>query len=250
MRQVPPEIESLIWTIAEDPTEKAVQEFHGRYPTYAGELARRIATVRALKGAGKENPPRRPGFTPRPEPAPAGRTAAWAAGLALAAVAVASFTFAIFARRQPDAPAPQPIPVVVAPKPTPTIEPKPIPQPDPEPALTNDLQEGDVGPIKEETPSWRKPRKVTLKGVALVTALQTIAAQGGLKIQIDPGMPNPTINVSYQNLNTVEILQKMGLEYAFTPYDQGDGSVIIVPAREDEGQDSSDPERKRYDNPS
>ncbi|RYG38611.1 hypothetical protein EON81_03205 [bacterium] len=250
MRQVPPEIETLIWSIAESPTEKAVQEFHARYPTYAGELARRIATVRALKGAGKENPARRPGFTPRPEPAPAGRTAAWAAGLALAAVAVASFTFAIFARRQPDAPAPQPVPMVIRPTPKPVIVPAPVPKPDPEPNFAQDTQEGDVGPVEDAIPKWQKPRQVSLKGVALVTALQTIAAQSGLQIQIDPGMPNPTISVSYRDMNTVEILKKMGSEYAFTPYDQGDGTVIIVPAREDEGSNSSDPERKRYDNPS
>lgn len=248
MRTVPPEIESLIWSIAEAPTEKAVQEFHARYPAYAGELARRIATVHALRGAGKEAGAQRPAFTPRTAPSvPSGRSASWAAGLALAAVAVASFTFAIFARRKPE-PLPTPVPHVnVAPPVLPKPKPYVLPPVDEAPSVANnDLGEGDEKPLRDETPLWARPRRVEMRGVGLVTALKAIAAGGGLKIVIGPGLPDPHIDVNYEGLNTVEILQRLGEDYAFTPFDQGNGSVIIVPARDETEKTTGDLERKRY----
>ncbi|CAN5374245.1 hypothetical protein BH11ARM2_BH11ARM2_20150 [soil metagenome] len=89
-----------------------------------------------------------------------------------------------------------------------------------------------------------------MHGVNLTTALKAIAGGGGLAIVIGPGLPDPKIDVKYDGLNTIQILQKMGEDYAFTPFDQGNGAVIIVPARDESEKTAPEPERKNYIGPS
>jgi len=59
-----------------------------------------------------------------------------------------------------------------------------------------------------------------------------VAGQGKFGITIGPGMADPTISVDYQGVNSIQILEDLGRQYAFTPFDQGDGSVVIIPARD------------------
>jgi hypothetical protein len=66
----------------------------------------------------------------------------------------------------------------------------------------------------------------------LSLVVQAVAQQGKFAINIGPGLADPVISVDYQGLNSIEILQDLGRQYAFTPFDQGDGTVIIVPARD------------------
>ena len=87
-------------------------------------------------------------------------------------------------------------------------------------------------PKLDDTPRYLKPQTVAIRRARLSTALQTIAVQGGLELVIGPGLVDPEVDVDYSGMNTIQILQDMGQQYAFTPFDQGNGSVIIVPAVE------------------
>ena len=57
-----------------------------------------------------------------------------------------------------------------------------------------------------------------------------VATEGGLSLEIAPGMPNPIIDVDYQQISAANILKDLGRQYAFTPMLSDDGSVILIPA--------------------
>lgn len=241
MRRLPPEVDQLLWTLAETGSAQAVEEFEARYPQYRYELGRRMTMVRGLKGekVRAEKAQAIPTFRPRPLPSRANpRALAWTGALVLAALAAASYTLTTTLSAPPEPrPDPRPAPVAqteVKPAPAPP-EPAPhrssvvenAPKPPPETDETPD----DVKP--DATPAYLRPQTVKMKRAPLVDALKVIAMQGGLKIVMGPGMPNPDIAVDYEGKNTIEILQDLGRQYAFTPFDQGDGSVLIIPARDD-----------------
>ena len=75
---------------------------------------------------------------------------------------------------------------------------------------------------------------MSIKRAPLQTVLKLVAAQGKLGITIAPGLSNPDVAIQYEDKTVIEILQDLGRQYAFTAFDQGDGSVLIIPARDDE----------------
>ena len=67
--KIPQEIDQLMWSVAEEGSVNALNEFEQRYPEHKFELARRLTMVRELKGAKKGKPEvvvRAPRFQPRP----------------------------------------------------------------------------------------------------------------------------------------------------------------------------------------
>jgi hypothetical protein len=83
------------------------------------------------------------------------------------------------------------------------------------------------------TPAYMRPQTMSIKRAPLQTVLKLVAAQGHLGITIAPGLANPDVAIQYEDKSVIEILQDLGRQYAFTAFDQGDGSVLIIPARED-----------------
>jgi len=79
-------------------------------------------------------------------------------------------------------------------------------------------------------PKWAKTQVVKMRDVPLLTVAKLVAAQGGLSLEIAPGMPNPSIHVDYQGVNAVYILKDLGRTYSFTPMLSDDNSVILIPA--------------------
>jgi len=62
MRNIPPEIDSLIWHIADKADASAVADFSHRYPAYRADLMKRISTVRALRESNRPRPMAVPAF--------------------------------------------------------------------------------------------------------------------------------------------------------------------------------------------
>src|SRR5690349_8339480 len=66
MRRIAPEVERLMWLVAENRDPKAIADFELRFPELKGELAKHMAMVSGLRTAGKKTPPHSiPRFVPR-----------------------------------------------------------------------------------------------------------------------------------------------------------------------------------------
>lgn len=241
MKGIPPEIDQLMWTLAEEGNQNAQEEFVRRYPTYRQELLRRRETLSGLKTSRPKAPVNAtrpiPRFTPKEVAPPrASRgTVATVGVLALAALALASYTVTTML-----APAPAhsveeipPTPATSLPLPKATL-----PRESTEPNRTVEHSTApenippDAVPPVDDTPKWAKPQNLVIKRAGLVSVLQLLGASSGLKVVVAPGMPNPTIAVEYHDTTPIDMLRDLGHRYAFTPFDQGDGSVVVYPVVE------------------
>jgi hypothetical protein len=232
MRKIAPELDQMMWFLAEQGSTEAVEQFEARYPELKYELAQRISIVRQFRGAGRRahREVTVPAFRPvevRPVPQ-SRRLVAGVAALSLAAIAAATYTAVVFMQPTP-APSVRhetapPIQTPIEQNPEPTQE-SPAPTPsEPTP------KQAEPEPPVDTTPAYLKPQELKVEQAPLVTALRLVAAQGGLQLTVAPNMPNPQVRFSYHGLNTIEMLQDLGRQYAFTAFDQGDGTVLIVPA--------------------
>ena len=232
MKKLPPDIDDLIWTLAEDGNAIAQDQFRGRYPEYAEALDARITLVKGIKRAkapATESRPELPKFSPKPNVRPMWTLTPGIAALLLVALGVASFTIVYFTslatrppvetvKKGPGRPVAVNFPAAnQTTNSVPLKEPPRVQTPTPQP----------------EDPAYLRLQSVSFKGANLALALKAIAAQGGLEITIAPGLPEETIDVSYSGVTTIEILQDLGEKYRFTPFDQGDGSVLVIPARDE-----------------
>ncbi len=233
--KIPQEIDKLMWSVAEEGSPNALTEFEQRYPEHKFELARRLTMVRELRGAKKgksEVAVRAPRFQPRATAQPAVPSWLRAGLIATGVVSLGAFAFVITsmsATVNPPAPAPViqtgepkgPEVVYMPPKQVPA---KPVDQPPPVQPKTEPVEAKDALLL---------PTDIAVEIAPLQTVLRMVAAAGARRITILEGLGNPDIRVDFRKKAPVEILQELGKEYAFTPYDQGDGSIVIVPARDE-----------------
>ena len=243
MKHIPPEIDSLLWAVAEDESPRAGDEFVQRYPRYAGELARRRQMVQGLKGVrphGASAPSSRPAFRPVPETRPpVPRRVALAVGaLVLAAVAVGSYTVATMTAPRRREPAPAPI-VRVDPPVARQPEIREAAPPVTPPTGTQDVPPVDDSRI-DDLSSAQEPRSFKVRNTDLASALTLLGAEAGVKVIVAPGMQKRLITADYTGLTVAEMLEDLGGKYGFTPFDQGDGTIIVVPA-----EDTTKPEASR-----
>lgn len=258
MKGIPPEIDTLLWAVAEDESPRAGDEFVERYPKYAGELARRRRMVQGLKGV-RPAPAvvsrSRPAFRPAPvrtQPVPR-RTLVGVGALLLAAIAVASYTIATVATPPPSRETP----------PVPVVKTDPVQSDEPQvryvaPPVQNnpDLRVPDRGsnsgqpesPELPGGPTGEKGQNFKIKGADLAGALTMLGAEAGVKIIVAPGMGKRVIDAEYENMPLAEILKDMGRKFGFTAFDQGDGSIIIVPATESGEENADDSKRRPFVN--
>jgi hypothetical protein len=225
-RFVPPEIDQLMWSIAESGNADAVAEFHARYPAYAQELNQRANMVHSLRaGKGSGAPRELPAFRLRPAPARPIWPVALACSAALA-VAIGGFAYSLSLPVAVLSPAPkvtmQPIEPAVryvtpAPSSSAQSEPRPFTQNAPSPAPPKPTRAADT------------PTQIVVAQADLSSAIQLIAAQGGLRADLAPGMPNPIVNVRMDGVTPLQALEQLGLDYAFRVFDQYDGSVLVIP---------------------
>jgi hypothetical protein len=230
MKRIDPPVDELMWLIAEQSESAAVDAFAQRYPEHRTELLKRLALVRELKGSRPDPRPAR--FQPRavrPLGTPRWAIAA-AASSALALVAFGSYaaTRAVLAGREPAAApaahaglqneAPPPPPVQAARE----LQPQ---------APAGQLVQDDVPPVREEIPpAYLRPVTVRLERIGLHAALRLVGEASGVEILIAPGTPDPEIACDYRDTPALALLQDMGRTVGFTPFAQGDGTVLIIPA--------------------
>jgi len=240
MSRIPPELDGLMWAIAEENNANAIGEFVNRYPIYREELLRRTEALNGLKTgrpAGTPVTKTIPRFVPRevtPEPRNP-RTVAFVSGLVLAALALASFTVSSMLSISP--------PPVVAPNPAPVNRVAEVPKESTDPIYVNPTPRV-VAPPREappqetppprttpvsETPKYLQPQELVVKKATLHSVLALLGAQAKIKIVVAPGLPNPPIDVEYHEMNAIEMLKDLGALYRFTAFDQGDGSIVVYP---------------------
>ena len=246
--KIAPDVERLMWMVAESADPKAVEDFESRFPQLRYELAKRIEMVRHLKASGRSV--RRESSIPqfrRPVagPSPFGARMRWSiAALALSALAFGSF----FATRALIPSKPAPPPVVQNPSIEPTNDPvqespdldtpkEPTSIETPTTTESTGLKQPDDQPLPDA--KWEKPQTIKFQRIGLASALQAIGLQCGLKLDIPADMPNDEIVVNYQGMTGLEILADMGPRFGFTAFDQGGGHVIIVPTRDENAPDSN-----------
>ena len=246
--RIPREVDDLIWKLTEDGTPAAFDQFRARYPEYSKTLSDRLQMVDRLKGS---RPSTEKIVAPkfRPSARVEGVRPFWSpAAIAMVGIAFAAVVVTVVLYL-PRTPSPKPkfnretppvakgfIPNQVGSTETPTVtnnrppDREQIRQPNP----NQDLGEA-------MTPAYLTPQSLAIRNAKLSLVVQAIAQQGKFAVNIGPGLADPVISVDYRGLNSIEILQDLGRQYAFTPFDQGDGTVIIVPARDpnDQGSDKS-----------
>jgi hypothetical protein len=248
--KIAPDVENMMWMVAESADPQAVADFESRFPHLRYELSKRIDMVRKLKASGKMARP--DGSIPQFVPptrfvSPFGSRFRWSfAALALTALAFGSFygTRMFMASRSDTKPVAPPK-VIFAPlngsetnrQPT---DPGLKPEPD-EPKETGIVQPEDEPKLVAK---WEKPHDVRFEKIGLRDAIRAIAAQSGLKVDMPPDMPNDDIVVDYRRMSALEILQDMAPRFGFTVFDQGEGSVLVIPVREDGVPSSDVPNRK------
>lgn len=238
MRGIPASIDELMWLLSEQDDPGAVEAFERRYPEYRGELLRRMNMVRSLREAkadeGSAIPPYRPvratppsGFSPR--------QAVFGLGsVALAAAVLASWVALrpAPARVEAEESTPQ---VVAGPTNSPfaarDLQPEPAPPVDPPTATA------DPAPEPAPVPAPTSAITLRLRDVSLSQALAILNRETQRRFEMAPGLDNPTVEMDYFDEKLEYILADLGNRYGFTAFDQGDGTYLLIPARDPTGRD-------------
>lgn len=260
MSTIPPDVERLMWTIAETGNTQAAADFEMRFPQHRQELAKRINLIESLKGAKSFHvgASLRPAFQPVLIKGITLAKAATVGGIVLAtgALAVAGYVGAgcLFGSRVQELPAPPTVrvhhleyshssgvkyraPSISSQNPAPTSE---------EMEKTDDYPPrgvrprdglehpfpfyGDVSPLTDHrSRNPNKPDDMELHGVALYDAVKMLANQNNLKVQFAPDMPNPVIDAYYSQKKTLDILADLGNKYGFGVVQEGENRILLVP---------------------
>lgn len=245
MSQTPkimPEQDELMWQLAESGEPHALEDFGRRYPDLRPEMTRRLNMVRSLKGSRPQLTSGRRFMPSRRDP---DRPSPWVTGGLVVGLAlgVAFVTFAALqyldgsrqtvaqtapAINQPQNPQNPDGPGVTSPNNTseaagnnPTITPG-VPNPQ--------FQPSDPFQTKVTVVSGR---------VRLRQALDDIARQANVTLEMAPGMPDLEIQCDYRDAPALAVLTDMGRNFGFTPLRQGDRNALLVPA--------TDPTRRNLD---
>jgi hypothetical protein len=263
---LPPEIDEMLWVVAESRDDATVQEFERRYPQYRAELYKRRAMLEALRKARPtETPPRR--STPLPRERVLHRASPlrlwWAPlmGLFLAGVAIASYWITRELVHSPPTPAltqePAPRPEVM---PTPRkagvggAEMQPFPQ-----ATPRDTAPGSVP--RPSAPPPGAPRVVLpLKGLTLHQALREVSRQAQIPITIMPDVPEMPLNLRSLlepppptdeiNLTVEEMLLLLEKVAPIRVLDNGPDGYVILPLEKVHNVPSPADGRPLRENPS
>lgn len=230
--RIPADVERLMWLVAESNDPQAIADFEQRFPDFRYELAQRRRMVSDLKGAktgGIASVPI-PAFKLRSQTRTAPPKQVWiATGFALAALAVASYSVTVWLN---SAPSKLPAPPVVqtdTPKAPNYVQYSPSQEQQIPPKVETPPQ--SPAPTPEPEPSTAdRPKTVKMSNTSLVAALKMIGSEAGYSVEIAPGFQDQKVTLDYENATTSEILKDLGIQYTFTAFDQGDGTIIIVPA--------------------
>lgn len=227
-RNIPQELDQWMWTVAESGDSDAIEQFGERYPQLRLELANRIQMVAKMKGNRPRSvsaPPLRLAQQSQYRPS----FSRWAmVGAVCAAISVAFAGYTAVQRFSATQSEPT--------KPTPITASNFSGQPE-TPIVKRDtgyhvLPEHAPAPTPTpEVPQLPAERLITVKfeQIRLLTALEAIAAEGNVQLEIAPNMPDIEIGLEYRNQPVDVILNHLGDAHGFRLLVQGKGKYLIVP---------------------
>ncbi len=251
--KVSPEIDELMWTVANSGDFNAIENFRKQYPELHDELSKRALLVRDLKKA-KCLPlanPARPAFAPRAHVRNNG-TSAVVATLLISTVAVIGIvalmrnSSGIGRENKPAVAKGTQFHIenavgIAQPRDFPIVESPSLPPPHPEAVPPADSSTGPVGiyegnpvtkplplPSGESHPISKTPH-VSLRQVPLATVITALASAYKLNLKPSPGLANPTIDFDEQGENGVELLKSLGQKYGFGILDEGKEGIMLLP---------------------
>jgi hypothetical protein len=250
MSNITPDLDRLLWQIAESKDPHAVSRFEAANPHLQGELASRMALVDGLRSM---KPLAGAGSIPVFKPTTLAPLipASWIAGGVIGAAMLGTVSyFGTKALTAPVTPPPTMASRVEAPRdtqpatPLRSTQPPPVVVQDLPPILHDQNVEEPVEP--EGGPTVDLDRDARFDGKAqsearytfhlasapLKSVLNAVAMQSGLKLEIAPGMPNPTVTVNVEGQSGMDVLRRLGDEFGFTPFEQGRRTVLIIPAED------------------
>lgn len=248
MKHVAPELDSLMWTLAEEQNERAIDEFGERHPELRAELLHRIHMVKGIRGA-KTKPVETskpiPKFVPS-APRPAAPIYV-VAGLVLLAIGALAFVVTTLITPIPHTSikeAPPPVSVDTFPGPgRPSV---PVPSQN----ETTPTQNYTSPPVAEEAPdSSLRPGTLKVEDAPLLDVLQMMGESCSIEIDAAPGMPNPKVTVDYKDLTAMDMLRDLGRRYSFTALDQYNGTILVVPAVDPNATSSLEPPGGNFGQP-
>jgi hypothetical protein len=194
MRKIAPEVERLMWLIAEERDPRAISDFESRFPELKLELSKHMAMVSGLKTAGRKVPEHRiPRFVPRHASAPRRQTGLYIA-VAFVAGALAFGSYAGVTLLRPEKTK------------TPIVRQNPAP-------IVEDALSFDV----ESTP--------------LKVAIATICKAAGISAEMPLALPEEDVTLRSDGIPAGELLSQLGKEHGFTVFPQETGKVLILPGR-------------------
>ncbi len=239
MNRFPPDVDELMWFLAEQGDPASIQSFERRYPEFHQELVRRIDMVRGLKGlVGPKKPVDTvPVFEPKTgirEPFRMPRPAIMAAAaFGVLTLGYASYvatknlvdrpekTSPAMVRNEPERRGPYGAPSIKA---DPPIDDS---LRTPKPYRPNDASQ-EQRPVA--LAPLDRPVDLVASRTTLIDALNQLAMAAGIGIEIAPQTPNLEISVTYRGASARTILRDMGATIGFTALEQTDHSVLIIPA--------------------
>jgi hypothetical protein len=236
MKRIAPEVERLMWLIAENPDQRAVTDFESRFPEFRADLAKHIAMVDGLKTAGKKVPAQEiPRFVPRytTPPRRPNRSLYVAFAFVLGALAFGTYSATVMLVNPPR-PTPKVTDVVLSPPKLPPVETQPVHR---EPINTNPV---DLVPEKGvESVATPDPmdKVVDFKGqrAPLAAAITMVCKKAGIVCELAPGVPMDEVVLDYEGWSARDVLEDLGQKYGFSVFPQQEGAILIIPARKEDG---------------
>ena len=242
MSQIPLDMDHMMWDIADRRDTEAAAEFCQRFPALAQDMESRMAMVAGMKGMRQAIAPAFvPRFTARQAAPQTNRK--WLryspAALALAALAGASY----YVTQNILTPLPDPSvfkpPVVeqheakieqVRPKPKPTPAPADFESDAPTPFHDHNRDASDTSG-NDGSDISDNAQTLKFSYTPLKTAVHSVADTFGKKLEMPKTFPNPVINETISGSSAMVCFSELGQEFGFTAYDEGDNTILLVPAR-------------------
>lgn len=229
--KMPPDLDRLAWSVAEGGDPRARAAFAARHPEWADELERRVEVVIERREVGRSVEfARGAPLEGRGSRRPLGLAAALFGGLAVGGAVLAGALLLIAPR------AAEP----VAGTPPSRLGGVPSGAPSP-PVADGRTQTADVPPSippsedqvsKGSDEGSEAPTTIRLRRTSLHAALGLIGEAGGLRVRIDPAVPDPEVQEDLVDLTPREMIASLGGRYGFRVVPEGPSSLFLVPLPE------------------
>lgn len=218
-----PEIEELIWELAENPDDiESHNEFVRRYPQHREALAERVAMVKELRQSKPEEAPEEifvpsPG-KPRVEPnrfAIAAATTIFTACLGFAIFGAVQLYKAkqndrlVFVESSAGADAAVSAPAT-------------------EDAASSEMADMAAPPSAAPADRFKQQVNINASSAPLSTVLDMVARQAGVRIDSGNNFPNPTVNANYTNASALSVLQDLGRNFGFQVIVQTSSDALLI----------------------